>query len=300
LSAGITIYLLLAAMVLLWSGNYIVAKIVLREVPPMLVVALRAVIAGILIFPVYWRRLRRSGEWVSGRDLGQLLVLGFGGIAMNQFCFVVGIGKTSVTHSAIIMATVPLWVLLLATLLGMERVTVSKVSGMAMAICGVLILQAFRAQHAFQSQPSGGSSPTMLGDFFVLLCALLMAGMTIFTKRWKPGESLSVVAVGYTAGAIAFAPVVWWQSLAFPLHAITPAIWAGILYMSALSSVVCYLIYNYALRYIAASRVAATQYMQPLLATMLAVMVLGERLTAPTIAAGGVIIAGVFVTESFE
>jgi drug/metabolite transporter (DMT)-like permease len=300
LSAGITIYLLLAAMVLLWSGNYIVAKIVLREVPPMLVVALRAVIAGILIFPVYWRRLRRSGEWVSGRDLGQLLVLGFGGIAMNQFCFVVGIGKTSVTHSAIIMATVPLWVLLLATLLGMERVTVSKVSGMAMAIGGVLILQAFRAQHAFQSQPSGGSSPTMLGDFFVLLCALLMAGMTIFTKRWKPGESLSVVAVGYTAGAIAFAPVVWWQSLAFPLHAITPAIWAGILYMSALSSVVCYLIYNYALRYIAASRVAATQYMQPLLATMLAVMVLGERLTAPTIAAGGVIIAGVFVTESFE
>jgi drug/metabolite transporter (DMT)-like permease len=299
LSAEITIYLLLAAMVLLWSGNYIVAKIVLREVPAMLVVALRAVIAGILIFPIYWRRLRQSGEGLSGRDLGQLLVLGFGGIAMNQFCFVVGIGKTSVTHSAIIMATVPLWVLLLATLLGMERVTVAKVSGMAMAICGVLILQAFRA-HAFQSQPGSGSTPTMLGDFFVLLCALLMAGMTIFTKRWKPGESLSVVAVGYTAGAIAFAPVVWWESLAFPLRSITPAIWVGILYMSALSSVVCYLIYNYALRYIAASRVAATQYMQPFLATMLAVMVLGERLTAPIVAAGGVIIAGVFVTESFE
>jgi drug/metabolite transporter (DMT)-like permease len=40
--------------------------------------------------------------------------------------------------------------------------------------------------------------------------------------------------------------------------------------------------------------------MQPFLATMLAVMVLGERLTAPIVAAGGVIIAGVFVTESFE
>lgn len=294
MSAETAIYLLLAAMVLLWSGNYIVAKIVLREVPAMLVVALRAVIAGVLIFPIYWRRLRQSGEGLSGRDLGQLLVLGFGGIAMNQFCFVVGIGKTSVTHSAIIMATVPLWVLLLATLLGMERVTVAKVSGMAMAICGVLILQSFRSQYA------GGPTPTALGDFFVLLCALLMAGMTIFTKRWRPGESLSVVAVGYTAGAIAFAPVVWWESLAFPLRSITPAVWAGILYMGAASSVICYLIYNYALRYIAASRVAATQYMQPFLATMLAVLVLGERLTAPILAAGGVIMAGVFVTESFE
>jgi len=300
LSPEVTIYLLLAAMVLLWSGNYIVAKVILREVPALLVVALRAVIAGILIFPVYWRRLRQSGEWPRGRDLGEIFTLGFGGIAMNQLCFVLGIGKTSVTHSAIIMATVPLWVLLMATLLGMERVTVAKVCGMAMAICGVFILQAFRAQQTFQSQPGGGSTPTILGDFFVLLCALLMACMTIFTKRWKPGESLAIVAVGYIAGGIAFAPLVWWESRGFPLRSITPAIWAGILYMSALSSVICYLIYNYALRYVAASRVAATQYMQPFLATMLAVMVLGERLTAPILAAGGVIMAGVFVTESFE
>jgi drug/metabolite transporter (DMT)-like permease len=192
------------------------------------------------------------------------------------------------------------WVLMLATLLGMERVTLAKVGGMAMAICGVLILQTVHSrQPGFQSARGSGSTPTMLGDFFVLLCALLLAGMTIFTKRWKPGEGLSVVAVGYVAAAIAFAPVVWWQSRAFPLRSISPALWAGILYMSAICSVVCYLIYNYALRYIAASRVAATQYMQPFLATMLAVMILGERLTAPILAAGGVIIAGVFVTERF-
>jgi drug/metabolite transporter (DMT)-like permease len=294
LSSEPAIYLLLAAMVLLWSGNYIMAKIVLRQVPAILAISLRAVIAGVLIFPIYWRRLRQSGEWPRGRDLGELFVLGFVGIAMNQFCFVLGIGRTSVAHSAIIMATIPVWVLLLATLLGMERVTFARVCGMTMAILGVLILQAFRSQYG------ASSAPTMLGDFLVLLCALLLAGMTIFAKRWKPGEGLAVVAVGYIAGAIAFAPVVWWESRDFPLRSITPSSWAGILYMSAISSVVCYLIYNYALRYIAASRVAATQYMQPFLATMLAVIVLGERLSTPILAAGGIIIAGVFVTESFE
>jgi drug/metabolite transporter (DMT)-like permease len=293
LSPELTIYFLLSAMILLWSGNYIAAKIVLRQVPAILVIALRAVIAGIVIFPIYWRRLRESGEWPRGRDLGQLFVLGFCGIAMNQFCFVMGIGKTSVTHSAIIMSTSPVWVLLLATLLGMERVTIAKVSGIAMAICGVLILQSFRSQH------TDGSGPSLAGDLLVLSCAVLLAGMTVFTKRWKPGEGFSVVAVGYIAAAITFTPVIWWQSRAFPLRSITPAMWACILYMSAICSVVCYLIYNYALRYIAASRVAATQYMQPFLATMLAVIVLGERLTAPILAAGGVIIAGVFVTERF-
>lgn len=288
-----TIYLLLSAMILLWSGNYIVAKIVLRTVPAILVIALRAVIAGVLIFPIYWRRLRQSGQWPRGRDLQQLFVLGFCGIAMNQFCFVQGIGRTSVTHSAIIMSTSPVWVLLLATLLGMERATIAKVSGMAMAICGVLILQSFRAQD------TGSSTPSLAGDLLVLSCAVLLSGMTVFTKRWKPGESLAVVATGYITSAIVFAPVIWWESRSFPLRSITPAMWGCILYMSAICSVICYLIYNYALRYIAASRVAATQYMQPFLATMLAVFVLGERLTAPILAAGGIIIAGVFVTERF-
>jgi drug/metabolite transporter (DMT)-like permease len=293
LSPYFTIYLLLAAMVLLWSGNYIMAKIVLRDVPAILVVALRALMAGVLIFPVYWRRLRRTGEWPRGRELGKLFLLGFGGIAMNQLFFVMGIGRTTVIHSAIIMSTIPVWVLLLAAALGLETITATKLAGMAVAILGVLLLQSFRSGH------NGGSTPTVLGDFLVLLCALLLAGMTVFTKLWKPGETVGIVAVGYIAGAIAFAPVIWWESRSFPLRLITPALWAGILYMAAFSSVICYLIYNYALRYIAASRVAATQYMQPFLATMLAVMILGERLTAPIIAAGGVIIAGVFVTERF-
>lgn len=291
MSADPTLYILLAAMVLLWSGNYIVAKMVLREMPAVLLVALRAIISGILMLPVFWLRLRR-GKW-NRRDVGILLLLGFFGIAMNQFCFVLGIGRTTVTHSAIIMSTIPVWVLLLTTLLGMERITITKIAGLFMAISGVLILQWFRPEYRTASHP------TLLGDFLVLLCAMLLAAMTTFTKLWRPRESVAVVAVGYIAGAIAFAPVAWWETRSFNIDSITPAAWAGVFYMAACCSVICYLIYNYALAHIAASRVAATQYLQPFLATLLAVVVLGERLSTPVVAAGSVIIAGVFVTERF-
>ncbi len=290
-SPPVTLYFLLATMVLLWAGNYIVAKIVLRELPAVLLVALRTVISGFIIAPFFFRRFMRAEERLGWRNIGAVAALGFFGITMNQFCFVMGIGRTTVTHSAIIMATIPVWVLLLATVLGMERITAAKMAGMSLAISGVVVLQAFRPEYA------AASKPTVLGDFFVLLCALLLASMTTLAKRWMPHEGVSIVAAGYISGAIVVAPVIWWECRTFDLRSITPAAWAGVFYMAGFCSVICYAIYNYSLRHIAASRVAATQYLQPFLATLLAVVILGERITAPVVAAGGIIIAGVYVAE---
>jgi drug/metabolite transporter (DMT)-like permease len=281
-------------MVLLWSGNYVVGKLVLREIPPLMLVCLRTVISGLLVTPVVWYRLKHTDKRPPWRDLGIVLLLGFFGITMNQFCFVIGLGQTTVTHSAIIMSTIPIFVLLTGAVFGMERITGPKVAGMSIAILGIMVLQRFRPE------AHSASRPTVLGDFFVLLCAVLLAGMTAFARRLWRGDAMAIVAVGYISGAIAFTPVLFWQAHTFDLRTVTPATWAGVLYMAGCCSVICYLIYNYALHHIAASRVAATQYMQPFLATMLAVLILGERLTAPVVAAGGMIIGGVLVTERFE
>ena len=69
--------------------------------------------------------------------------------------------------------------------------------------------------------------------------------------------------------------------------------------MGAVSSVTGYMIYYFALARIPASRMAAFQYLQPVFASLMAVILLGEQLTAPALAAGGVIFTGVFVTERF-
>jgi drug/metabolite transporter (DMT)-like permease len=67
--------------------------------------------------------------------------------------------------------------------------------------------------------------------------------------------------------------------------------------MALFSSVICYLIYYYALGRIPASRVSAFNYLQPILATILATATLGERVTFPVVAGGAVIFSGVYLTE---
>jgi drug/metabolite transporter (DMT)-like permease len=69
--------------------------------------------------------------------------------------------------------------------------------------------------------------------------------------------------------------------------------------MAVVSSVLCYIIYYYALSHMAASRVSTVSYIQPLLATLLAIPMLGEYPSTSLMAGGALVFAGVFVAERF-
>jgi drug/metabolite transporter (DMT)-like permease len=78
---------------------------------------------------------------------------------------------------------------------------------------------------------------------------------------------------------------------------VSSAAWGSLVYMALFPSVICYLIYYYALSRISASRVTAFIYLEPVLATLMAVAFLGERVSAQLVAGGTVIFAGVYLTE---
>ena len=286
------LYSLVFVMVLCWSGNYVAAKIVFREIPAMLAMALRTSVSAILMAGIYWRRPRGEESIWTRREMGILIVLGLFGMVMNQFFWTLGVAKTTVVHSSMIMATTPIWVLLMAALMGLEPITFPKLGGMAIAMTGVAMLQV-------RPKPSA-NPPTLLGDFLVLLCTLALAGMTAFGKRYRPKSGgIAVNAVGYILGAFLLLPSFWFSSRGFDFGKVTAGAWAGVVYMGAISSVTGYLIYYYALARMSASRMAAFQYLQPVFASLMAVVMLGEELTGAAIAAGGIIFAGVFVTERF-
>lgn len=287
------LYFLITVMVLCWSGNYVAAKIVFREIPPLLVMSLRTLLSALLIIPFYWRQARKGATVWTRREVSILIAMGVFGMMLNQLFWTIGVARTTVVHSSMIMATTPLWVLAFARFLGVEGVTWPKVAGMVIAMAGVAVLQIFRA-------PGGASDSTFTGDFLVVLCALALAGMTAFGKRFKPRSGgISIIAMGYVIGSLALAPVIWMSRGVFDYSRVTPAAWAGVFYMAAFSSVTGYLIYYYALARMPASRIAAFQYLQPVFASLMAVAMLGEHLTGSAMAAGGIIFAGVYVTERF-
>lgn len=287
------LYALVVFMLLCWGGNYIAAKIVFREVSPGLAVILRTIISGVLMIPIYWLEARKRPPVWTWREVRLLFALGIGGITVNQVFWTFGMSRTTVIHTSMIMATTPLWVLLIASLMGMERVTLPKATGIAIAMCGVVVLQAYR------SQGSGGEA-TLLGDACVLVSALALAGMTAWGKRHKPASGgIAVNAFSYIGGALLMLPFFSVTAQGFDFARVTTSAWLGLLYMGGISSVTGYLIYYYALARMPASRIATFQYLQPVFASGLAMLLLGERLGGGALAAGAIIFTGVFVTERF-
>lgn len=283
---------MLLVMVFFWSGNYIVGKFALREFPPLLLSGLRVSVAGVLMLPVYWWDRLRGTEDSWRREVWLLVGLGVMGIAMNQVFFVQGLNRTSVAHAAIIIGITPILVLLLAALRRQERITARKLTGMFTALAGIVLLK------SFEVQPPDGRGPTWAGDGFVFLGALSFALFTVFGKgSTKRHSSITVNTVAYVGAALCMAPITVWQSWGFDYARVTLVGWSSLFYMAAFPSVLCYLIYYYALAHLTPSRVSAFSYLQPPLVTAMGVVFLREHITWALVGSALVVFAGVYITE---
>jgi drug/metabolite transporter (DMT)-like permease len=283
------LYGLIFLMVLFWSANYIIAKVALREFPPLLLSGVRITIAGLVMLPVYWNQRNRGFKRMQ--EAVRLVTFGFLGVALNQLFFVVGLGRTTVAHASFIVSAGPVLVLLIAVALKQEHLTARKLTGMLIAMAGVASLKLFQ-------DSSTTTHATWFGDVFIFLSTLSFALFTVFGKPLtRMYSSTTVNTFAYVGGAIALAPMTIWQAAIFPLAHVTLTGWLCVLYMALFPSIAAYLIYYYALTHIAASRVASFSYLQPVFATAMAVFLIDERLTAPVVAAGLGILAGVYITE---
>lgn len=283
------LYVLLLLMVTFWSFNYIVGKVALREFPPLPLVAVRTVLAGALLLPLFLWRGGAPGTVWTWREMKVLVPLGVLGLAGNQCLFVLGLARTSVAHAAIVIGITPILVLLIAAACGQERVSRGKLAGMAIAFSGLIVLQAARAP---------GSRATVVGDLLALLGAFAMAAFTVFSKSISGRHGgVTVNTIAYVSSGLVFAPLL--VSTEFRYSSVTLLGWCSVLYMAAFSSVIAYLIFYYAIRHISASRVSVFQYLQPVLATLMAVPLLREPVHPGLLFGGSLALLGVVVTEKW-
>lgn len=287
------LYSLVALMTFLWALNFVIAKFALREFSPLLAAGLRTSLAAITMIPVYvWARRRDdSNDW-NWRDVPILLSLGLLGVGLNQALFILGMSRTSVGHAAIMIGLTPMVVLVVAAAWGMERLNGVRVAGMLLALAGVGVLQAGSA--------TGGRDSSFTGDLLVLAGGTVFAIFTVAGKR--ESRRLGPVTLNtfaYVGSAFAMLPITLAQSGSFPYRRVTWMAWASLGYMAVVSSVFCYLIYYHALKWIPASRVSTFSYLQPLIATLLAIVLLDETPAKSLFLGGGLVLAGVYLAERF-
>lgn len=284
------VYVLLSLMMLAWSANFLVAKYTLRELPPFALLFLRVLFSNGLLLGLYLGSGRERRPRLGPGDWRWFVALGFLGIAMNQTGFTVGIHYTTVAHSSLIITLTPIFVLVLATRMKLEALTPLKVVGMLTSFTGVAVLT---LEHGL-----GATSPTFLGDILTLGGSVAFALYTVYSKQLAARyDTLSLTTFSYAAGAVFIVPLAGWELFNVDWLQVSWRGWAGVVYMAAVASVAAYMIFYYALTKIAASRVIAFSYLQPVLVTLLGVAALGEKITPYLLGGGSLVLLGVFLAE---
>lgn len=273
-------------MLVMWSINYLAGKIALEHMDPITLVAFRFEVAGAIMLVVYFAQKGRVP--LRKRDIWTFTYLAFLGVVINQGLFTLGLNYTTSSHSAIIVAVDPVLILILARVLKIERLTAGKISGMALAFVGILVLEAENGTH----------SPLLIGDLISLGGALGFSFYAVFAKRISlEYDAVALNTFNCVAAAILFLPVAIRQGIHLDWKSVGWVGWSGMFYMAIFSSVSAYLLFYWVLRYMDPSRVAAINYLQPVCVVILASIFLAERPSRHLLAGTALVLAGVWLAE---
>lgn len=268
------------------AGTFPIAKIALESFEPFTLAFTRFLIASVAMMLI----VRLTGRWkvIERADWGRFFFLGFLAVPANQLLFLYGLKFTTPGRSALYYGATPVFVFLLALWYLREKATILRLLGILISFAGVaIILRAGR----FDSE-------ILFGDFLVILAVVAWAAYTIFGKPLiaKYG-AMNVTGWALSIGTIQYLPFGLYFAWKFDYSAVTAEGWLSLLYIAIVTSVIAYSIWYWALGRMEASKLAIFQNLQPIIAALLSVLLVGETLGASFYIGGALVIAGVLLTQ---
>jgi drug/metabolite transporter (DMT)-like permease len=281
------ILLAYAAMCLIWGSTWMVIKIGLRGAPPLTSIAVRMVIATSVVFAIV--RLRRIPIPRDTRFVRLGLFLGLFHIVLPYSLVYYGEQRIPSGQAAVIYATLPLMVAVLARALLGDPLTARKLFGIATGIAGVAVIfsDSLRAasESAAPSQAAGVSC--VLGSVFT------SAVGSVATKRWSGGyHPLASLLIPFATGAVVSACGALAFEDANPLRFDAPT-WGSILYLAVAGSVCAFGLFFYVVQHLDITVVSYQTFIIPIIAVLIGFVILDETISPRVGAGAALILAGI-------
>ncbi len=280
-------YLLLALCQLCWAGNWIIGRAVRGDVPPLALTFWRWTIAMLCLAPFALPRLKGKGA-VLRQHWVVLVLLGVSGAGFFQAMVYFGLRYTETVNATMMYSASPLFIVAIAALMGVERMTARQLVGIAVSLGGILVI-------LNRGEPGRLLEFHFnLGDLLILLampawglyCALL-------SRRPAALDGIALLFVTSAIGAAALAPFYAFESAVVATPHLGWGSFAAMIYVGVFASLLSYALWNRGVAMVGPSRAGFTNHLLPAFTTVLAVLILGERVRLFHLVGIALILAGV-------
>lgn len=289
------IILAFAAIYVIWGSTYLGIRLAIETLPPFLMAATRFLIAGVILFTLAisnGARIRQSfANWRRALLIGGLLLLcGNGGVTWAEKYVASGL-------AALLIATEPLWVVMLNWALNHRRPNGKVLLGILIGLAGVALLVSDGL-----GQGAGGARMSLIGGGVVLLAGLAWASGSVYSNQ-NPIDAPTSMSSGMQmlagGGLLLLLALVTGD---FKRLNLSNASWASIgafTYLTLFGSLVGFTAYSWLLNNVTPARAATYAYVNPVVAVLLGWLIAGEPLTSRMIVAAVVIVGSVVLITTF-
>jgi len=277
----------------LWAVSFVATKVALEAAPPLTVVALRLLISSACFLP--WILSPRGLEVVrSRRDLVRLAGLSLLGTGLHYGLQTVGLQYTTASAASLYAVTAPITILLLSAAMLGERITPRKALGVALAVAGVLLVLGPDTLASLELDAH------VKGDLLVLASIVMWGLFTVFGKAVTDElGALRVTAWVTVIGSVWMLPFAAYEmaTTSHSMASVTPRAWLALAFLGIGCSFLATLLYFVALQLTESQKVGVYLYTIPPMTAAVAVVYLGETLTASLVVGSMLVIGGVALTE---
>ncbi|HMJ46425.1 MAG TPA: DMT family transporter [Ferruginibacter sp.] len=271
--------------------NYTAVKYLINQglVKPFGLNLIRVGISAVLLWVVFVFKPVRSG--IHKKDYGRFFLCALSGIAINQLLFIKGLSLTYPIHASLLMLTTPILITFIAAWVLKERLNNYKIAGLALGLLGAIVLVTAK-------EGTGNPGQVLWGDILIILNAISYTIYFILVKPlMKEYNPVIVIRMIFTIGFFMIFPFCWKEFTEVPWQSYDIADYISLGLIVIGGTFLAYLLNVYGIKVLGASMAGTYIYSQPLFAASIAIIFLGEQLSAYKIIAAVMIFLGVFLSN---
>jgi drug/metabolite transporter (DMT)-like permease len=287
LNQNLKSYLAVIGANTIFGLNYVIAKGIMPDfLSPRAIVFLRA--GGTLL--LFWTlHLFLPSEKVEKGDLLKMALCAVFGVVVNQTLFFEGLNRTTPISASIIMTATPIMILIFSHFILKEKITGIKVLGIMLGAAGALMIILASGIGDFQAN-------TLLGNFMVITNAASWSLYLVLIKPlMKKYNSLTIMKWTFFFGFIVLFPFSIITLASSPFTQIPFNIWMSILFVVFITTGFAYYLINYSLKTLSPNVNGICIYLQPLIASLVAIIFEKDILTVIHLIAAVLIMTGVYL-----
>ena len=266
----------------LWGGMYVVSKVILDVIPPFSLLTLRLLLGSMAIWPFVGRD---GGIRFNKVQWFQVLGVGLVGYGISLGFQFVGTKLSTAANGSLVTSATPAFVLVFASIFLGEKITLQRVTALAVAMIGVIFV--------IDPRNADLSSQMFLGNLSLIAAALTWALYSVLIRKVTRGlRVLQVSLVVFWGGLLLAIPASMIELQVSSVGTITVWVIFGVIYLGIVSTGLAMYMWNLAFARLEAGLASLTFFAQPVVGVGLGVLLLGEELTSTFMIGGGMIGVG--------